>query len=123
MLILPIKQKWLDMIVDGVKLEEYREMKPYWATRFANYFGFITADNKIDIAFMHEYIRANGQTNTKAIYFRNGYSKNAITYSIECALTIGTGKPEWGAEKDKEYYKLLIKSIPVDTRGFIKPYV
>ena len=34
MLILPIKKKWFDMIVSGEKKEEYREIKPYYDSRF-----------------------------------------------------------------------------------------
>ena len=33
-LILPIKKKWFDMILSGEKKEEYREIKPYYDTRF-----------------------------------------------------------------------------------------
>lgn len=33
MLILPIKRKWFDMIKSEEKKEEYREIKPYWASR------------------------------------------------------------------------------------------
>ena len=41
MLILPIKKKWFDMIASGEKTEEYREIKPYYDSRFMNAFGFI----------------------------------------------------------------------------------
>ena len=41
MLILPIKKKWFDMIASGEKTEEYREIKPYYDSRFMNTFGFI----------------------------------------------------------------------------------
>lgn len=34
MLTLPIKKKWFDMIVAGEKKEEYREIKPYYDSRF-----------------------------------------------------------------------------------------
>ena len=38
MLVLPIKKEWLDMIISGEKKEEYREIKPYYDSRFQNYF-------------------------------------------------------------------------------------
>ena len=41
MLTLPIKKKWFDMIVSGEKKEEYREIKPYYDSRFMNAFGFL----------------------------------------------------------------------------------
>ena len=36
MLTLPIKKKWFDMIRSGEKKEEYREITPYYMTRFEN---------------------------------------------------------------------------------------
>lgn len=36
MLILPIKKKWFGMIASGEKTEEYREIKPYYDSRFMN---------------------------------------------------------------------------------------
>lgn len=39
MLTLPIKKGWYDLIAGGVKKEEYREIKPYYTTRFRNLFG------------------------------------------------------------------------------------
>lgn len=30
---LVLKKKWYDMIESGVKLEEYRDIKPHWTTR------------------------------------------------------------------------------------------
>lgn len=34
MLTLPITRKWYDMILSGEKTEEYREVKPYYDSRF-----------------------------------------------------------------------------------------
>ncbi len=47
MLILPIKKKWFDMIVSGEKKEEYREIKPYYDSRFMNAFGFLLAGGQM----------------------------------------------------------------------------
>ena len=47
MLVLPIKKKWYDMIVSGEKKEEYREIKPYYDSRFMNEFGVIFVDTCI----------------------------------------------------------------------------
>ena len=57
MLILPIKKKWFDMIASGEKKEEYREMKPYYTTRF----------------------HASGlyEENINECILRNGYSKKS----------------------------------------------
>ena len=38
MLTLPIMGKWFNMILSGDKREEYREIKPYYTTRFKKVF-------------------------------------------------------------------------------------
>ena len=35
-LTLAVSKEWFDMIVSGEKNEEYREIKPYWASRLVN---------------------------------------------------------------------------------------
>ena len=69
-LTLAIKKKWFDMIASGVKLEEYREIKPYYQSRF----------NK---PLTH-------------IRFTNGYGNSVPSVTVEL-LGIGKGipKPEW----------------------------
>ena len=86
MLTLPIKKKWFDMILSGEKKEEYREIKPYYNSRFKPFFY-------------------------ENIIFRNGYSKKSP--SIQCYVRIekGYGNPEWGAEPNKLYYVLKILSV------------
>lgn len=108
MLVMPIKKKWFDMILSGEKKEEYREIKPYYKSRFKNIFemapySFIPVGN-----------------DKKQIMFRNGYSTNCPSFIADCTLDIKTGKEEWGAEKDVEYYVLTIHKIvwkSIDTMG------
>ena len=103
-LVLTLKKKWFDMILSGVKTEEYREMKPYWETRFLNYFG------------MHYDFRFNPavwvwNTQKKYIIFKNGYQKDARQFTAECTISEGTGKEEWGAVPGEKYYILTIHRI------------
>ena len=95
MLILPIKKKWFDMIKSGEKKEEYREIKPYWTTRLMNE------------------MKKNFRISTWVL-FRNGYRKDSPTIKCKCVLRKGTGKPEWGAEPNKEYYILDILGVTND---------
>lgn len=97
MLILPIKRKWFDMIKSGEKKEEYRELKPYWKSRFDN---MMNADFKI-----------TNKGVTFLITFRNGYQLESPTLICRCILREGQGKQEWGAEPNKEYYILEILEI------------
>ena len=97
MLTLPIKKKWFNMILLGEKKEEYREIKPYWTTRFAKVFEFKDGT-------------PTGE-DTKEIILRNGYGANTPYIKVLCTLQVKTGKPEWGAEPDILYYVLKIQKI------------
>ncbi len=90
-MILPIKKKWFDMIAAGIKKEEYRELNKYYADRIFKIFK-----NENDVA---------------EIKIRNGYSQRSRTLTCLCSAKIGTGKEEWGAEKDKQYFVLTIHKI------------
>lgn len=113
MLILPIKKKWFDMILSGEKKEEYRNIKPYWKTRILTWLGFPKYTEKCVIELLYQ-----AETITpKKILFRNGYSANSPQFIGLCTVRIGTGKKEWGAEKDRYYFVLTIHEI---IRGELK---
>ena len=102
MLILPIKKKWFDMILSGEKKEEYREIKPYYMIRFSNV-GLLNMELE-----SLNYVETG---NERQIMFRNGYSSNSPSFVADVSLTIGTGKPEWGAVEGQKYYVLTIHEI------------
>lgn len=114
-MILPIKKKWFDMILSGQKTEEYREIKPYYETKFMNLFGIIICDGQFvkcsDIG-LSECQKDEIQT----IVFRNGYRKDSPSFTAKCMLAVGVGKEEWGAEKDKTYFVLKIHEILDDEK-------
>ena len=85
------------MILSGEKKEEYREVKPYYDSRFTNAFALNTEHSAWD----HPY----------PVMFRNGYSSKSPSFVAEIILSVGEGKPEWGAEPGKEYYVLNILEI------------
>lgn len=113
MLILPIKRKWFDMILSGEKKEEYREITPYYTSRLSNLFCVWTKNAEYHSKNMTCFLKSeNAKKNiTRKIMFRNGYSKTSPSLIAKCTLSIGTGKEEWGAEKDKEYFILTIQEI------------
>lgn len=98
MLILPIKKHWFDLIASGEKKEEYRELVPYWSTRFTPLFGadFPPAEAK------------------KTVLLRNGYGKARPTLRCRCSLRIGEGRPEWGAVPGRIYYVLRIHEVRIE---------
>lgn len=109
MLILPIKRQWFNMILRGEKKEEYREIKPYYDSRFMNYFGMIWIGG--ELINTREILPELAGPEVKEVVFRNGYSANSPEITCKCSLRAGTGKEEWGAEPGKQYYILEIKSV------------
>ena len=97
MVILPIKQKWFDMIMSGEKLEEYREIKPYWEKRLDIFPDILRSIEDVGVSHF--------VTQCK---IRAGYNKTSPTAIISYWVDIGTGKTEWGAEPDTKYYRLHI---------------
>lgn len=92
MLTLPIKKKWFDMILSGEKKEEYREIKPYYDSRFLE-------------------TSLSERNRCLLIKFRNGYSQSSPTIICNCYIYQDYGKEEWGAEPGKLYYVLKILSV------------
>ena len=98
-LILPTRKIWFDMIREGVKKEEYREIKPYYMSRFKNIFAMVP------------YTFIPSGIDRHILMFRNGYSKSSPSFLAECSLDIHTGRAEWGAAPGKDYYVLKIHRI------------
>ncbi len=103
-LVLTLKKQWFEMILSGIKTEEYREIKPYWEKRFMKYFG-----QHYDTSAENPSFVWNNQR--KDIVFRNGYGNDKPQFSAECTISEGYGKVEWGAEKGKKYYILKIHRV------------
>lgn len=104
---LPLKKEWHEMIESGVKTEEYREIKPYWENRIrCQAFGACTPNKPClrasaigvcDMRFTH-------------VRFSYGYTRRTMTFEIE-KITIGIGKPEWGAPSNDVFIIKLGKRI------------
>lgn len=101
---LPQKKEWYQMIESGVKTEEYREIKPHWIKRFLVYADgrrisnsdakYLTRNLSVLFAFIYEgTIKHINYTHVKFSY---GYTKRTMAFEIE-RITIGKGKPDWGA--------------------------
>ena len=87
-----IKRKWYDLISEGIKKEEYREIKPYWTKRLEG--------RKYD-----------------SILFRNGYNSSSPTVLCEyLGYTKGVGNPDWGAPKEEVYIIKLGKVLEINGR-------
>ena len=97
---LVLKKKWFGMILSGEKTVEYREIKEYYNNLFA--WG------KIKIGGVYY------EADQVVICFHLGYRKNRSSMLVACeGLSIGVGKPEWGAEPNIPYYRLDLGKILV----------
>ena len=109
---LPLKKEWYEMIESGVKTEEYREIKPYWIKRLlrtidTNFHHYEDVDNECaqfytgNVDLLKEDFKLGGfqQKGYTHVNLSYGYTKRTMTFRIE-SITIGKGKPEWGAPKE-----------------------
>ena len=115
MLTLPIKKKWYDMILAGIKKEEYREIKDYYDSRLLTLFGAIMVDGQLlQGEAVPEEIR---REKVQPVIFRNGYGRNCPQFLAYCTLAVKEGRPEWGAEPGVKYYTLQIREIKENEYG------
>lgn len=106
---LPLKAQWYKMIESGVKTEEYREIKPYWANRMkCQADGFCTPQ----ITCMLARTRNFGLCDIRYTHvkFSYGYTKRTMTFEWK-GITIGKGKPEWGAPDEDVFIIKLGKRV------------
>lgn len=115
---LPLKAKWYKMIESGVKLEEYREIKPYWIKRFFRHFDGSKISKKnaeylarnLSVLFSAVYVGTIRYVKYTHVKFSYGCTKRTMTFEIE-GITIGNGKPEWGAPAEIVFIIKLGKRI------------
>lgn len=93
---LVLKAQWYNLIEQGEKKEEYRDITPYYDKRLRN----------ADGSFKHY----------DAVCFHYGYSSKTMTFEIK-DIVIGEGKPEWGAEKGKKYFVIKLGRTEYDKRS------
>ena len=107
-----VSKQWLDMIVAGEKTEEYREIKPYWASRLVNQqaeSGEVLFDEFSGYCLVIGKLEYKPYTH---VLFINGYRKDSprIEKDIE-SITIGNPKKGLCPDKwlDKEFFVIKFK--------------
>lgn len=119
---LTLKKKWFDMTRESIKLEEYREITPYWAVRLLyrivpTWGGYMSAFKDIIIDGDYDCKGWKSFTGGAPVFreftyaqIRHGYASDAPTIlrAIE-SISIGEGRPEWGAEPGKKYFVIRYK--------------
>lgn len=96
---LTLKKKWFLLILHKIKLEEYREIKPFWISRIST--------------IPKEYSNWDeGIKDFDTITFKNGYVADAPEMVVECkGIAIKEGKPEWGAVQGTKYFVISLGKI------------
>ena len=121
-LYMPLKKQWFEMIERGEKTEEYREIKPYYIPRF---FEDRLSRETIAGPLLDEFIsdlRDSGNVEQTAddfglclkdydaVCFSYGYTKRRMTFECK-GITIGHGRPEWGAPNHETFIIELGKRL------------
>ncbi|WP_321437282.1 hypothetical protein [uncultured Bacteroides sp.] len=99
---LPIKAKWYEMIEKGIKLEEYRQIKEFWIKRLFENPQLYNLQLLFSSKFKFKHY--------DAIRFRYGYTKRTMLFKLD-SISIGVGKSEWGAPKEKVFILKLGEEI------------
>lgn len=96
---LTVTKEFFDLIKSGEKLEEYREIKPYWLVRFIDWKGMaisLKEEMCTDLKRNTSAARWNFDNNYcqniqySHVEFKNGYAKDAPTIITKCKkITIG----------------------------------
>lgn len=98
---LTLEYRWYDMIERGEKPEEYRDMK--WLNRIGNRCKGCATRSCLG----HPKLQWPVPTDYTHVCLHRGYTRNTMLCSI-FDVTIGMGKPEWGAP-DKECVIIKLK--------------
>ena len=84
------------MIESGIKTEEYREIKPYWKKRLLKY-GNCWGNNSLVVETYNKGFLLFEKYDI--VKFSYCYTKRTMIFEIK-DISIGKGKPEWGAPKE-----------------------
>ena len=108
---LPLITKYFDMTKDLIKGEDYRLPTPYWYSRLCLYNGKKRCKKFWEFAplstFSFDTSKVTFQhfdTTTLTLGYPSNSDKERIIEFENLGISIGYGKEEWGAEKDKLYF-------------------
>ncbi|MGM9838131.1 MAG: hypothetical protein ACI30A_06560 [Paludibacteraceae bacterium] len=102
-LYMPLKAKWYEMIERGEKTEEYREIKKHWGQRILRCCWSFDLCNTLGNCCENCNLFRRRFKDYTHVRFSYGYTKRKMTFEVK-EITIGKGKPEWGAPTDREVF-------------------
>lgn len=107
---LNLKKEWYEMIESGTKKEEYRELKYYWSKRLLKNFPVmwrVMMDMCIENGNFEPMVDKELHPEYETVTFVYGYTKRTMEFKLD-VVTIGEGKPEWGAIPGQKYFVIHI---------------
>lgn len=121
---LPLKKEWYNMIENGIKTEEYRELKAFWANRLLYHvtlgikeYWEPVLQRAREFSKKHPFVTLHksliGDYGTRGythIRFRYGYTKQTMLFELQ-SISIGKGNKEWGAPDEEVFILKLGKRI------------
>ena len=115
---LPLKKEWYEMIESLIKGAEYRGITAYWIVRLfrdenGRKISRLTANFLASNIEILKWWIESGKLVFKPfdfVKFSYGYTKRTMTFEIE-SITIGRGKPEWGAPTEEVFIIKLGKRV------------
>lgn len=96
------------MIEANIKTEEYREVKPYWVKRLIGCHVGLPCHRHFDVCLGCPTLQRLHDFDYTHVRFHYGYSSRTMLREIE-SITIGMGKPEWGAPTDRQVFIIKFK--------------
>jgi hypothetical protein len=104
---LTLKSQWFWMIYNGIKKEEYREIKDFWIKRLC-----VHKFNNLSFCDLCDCCYTKKHNKFDTITFSLGYAKDRKQFVIELKdIKMKTGNPEWGAENNINYFVLELGNI------------
>lgn len=116
---------WFDMIYKRIKPEEYRNISPYWCSKFLLHHGYhktrsewkkLLYTESNESIFQHVILLMGRGVITfkdfKSVIFSNGMTPPVPRFEIQfLGFEIREGKKEWGAESGVKYFVLNLGKI------------
>lgn len=108
MLEVPIKEKWLNIILSGEKIDVYCEMIQFWTKSIIQWLGFPLNQS---VESVLNILRSQGTDKALPVILYDSCGYDYPIAEVMCKLSVGPGKEEWGADPGREYFRFHIVHI------------
>lgn len=98
--------KWYDMIASGVKLEEYRDFKPYYQRTLLG--RAYQPGERVNIERVRWELETHAAAKYRGVILRKGYNTGE-ELKKDCTFRFDYGNPDWGAQPKKLYFIMDFK--------------